>query len=30
LILRDGSVQQELARNDIADEEYLQHAVQGV
>jgi ribose transport system ATP-binding protein len=30
LILREGSVQQELARNDIADEEYLQHAVQGV
>jgi ribose transport system ATP-binding protein len=30
LILRDGSVQQELVRNDIADEEYLQHAVQGV
>jgi len=30
LILRDGTVQQELARNDIADEESLQHAVQGV
>ena len=30
LILRDGTVQQELARKDIADEESLQHAVQGV
>lgn len=30
LILRDGTVQQELARQDIADEESLQHAVQGV
>jgi len=30
LILRDGAVQQELARQDIADEESLQHAVQGV
>ena len=30
LILRDGTVQQELARRDIADEESLQHAVQGV
>jgi ribose transport system ATP-binding protein len=30
LILRDGTVQQELARQDIADEEFLQHAVQGV
>ena len=30
LILRDGSVQQELARRDITDEESLQHAVQGV
>ena len=30
LILRDGTIQQELARKDIADEESLQHAVQGV
>src|SRR5919107_3832345 len=30
LILRDGSVQQELARRDIPDEEALQLAVQGV
>jgi len=30
LILRDGTVQQELDRKDIADEESLQHAVQGV
>jgi ribose transport system ATP-binding protein len=30
LVLRDGTVQQELARKDIADEESLQHAVQGV
>jgi ribose transport system ATP-binding protein len=30
LILRDGTVQQELARQDITDEESLQHAVQGV
>jgi ribose transport system ATP-binding protein len=30
LILRDGTVQQELARKDITDEESLQHAVQGV
>ena len=30
LILRDGTVQQELSRQDIADEESLQHAVQGV
>jgi ribose transport system ATP-binding protein len=30
LILRDGTVHQELARKDIADEESLQHAVQGV
>jgi ribose transport system ATP-binding protein len=30
LILRDGTVHQELARQDIADEEFLQHAVQGV
>jgi ribose transport system ATP-binding protein len=30
LVLRDGTIQQELARKDIADEESLQHAVQGV
>ena len=30
LILRDGTVQQDLARKDITDEESLQHAVQGV
>jgi ribose transport system ATP-binding protein len=30
LVLRDGSVQQELARRDIPDEEALQLAVQGV
>ena len=30
LILRDGTIQQELARKDITDEESLQHAVQGV
>ena len=30
LVLRDGAVQQELDRSDIADEESLQHAVQGV
>ena len=30
LVLRDGSIQQELARGDIPDEETLQLAVQGV